>query len=163
MTDTTIQKPTVQLTQEGYDEIVAELKELEEVILPRVIQRVETARQYGDLSENAEYSSAKEEQELTDTKISDLKNILQNATIVKQSTKVGSVGIGSHLSVKVLSGGSKKTQTFTIVGEFEAEPHSGKISSVSPLGKAFMGKKKGDQVEVEVPAGKMAYEVLEVK
>jgi transcription elongation factor GreA len=153
----------VQLTQEGFDEIVKELKELESVKLPQVIKRVETARQYGDLSENAEYHSAKEDQELTETRIADLKSILQNAVVISTKHKAGTIGVGSELSVKQKSGKATKNMTYHIVGEFEANPKAGKISSVSPLGKALMGKKKGDKVTVDVPAGKIEYEILEVK
>lgn len=156
-----MQKP--QLTQEGYDEIVKELKELEEVKLPDVIKRVEAARQYGDLSENAEYSNAKEDQEFTETRISDLKAVLQNATIVKHTTKKSAVGMGSKVIVKIASGRSKKQSTLHIVGEFEAEPRKGKISSASPLGKALMGKKKGDEVKVEAPAGVITYQIIEIE
>ena len=152
-----------QLTQEGYDEIVKELKELEEVKLPEVIKRVETARGYGDLSENAEYHSAKEDQELTETRIAELKTILQNATIVNHTHKTSAVGIGSKVSVQVSTAKSKKKKEFVIVGEFEADPKVGKISSVSPIGKALMNKKKSDAVKVETPAGITSYEILEIK
>jgi transcription elongation factor GreA len=153
-----------QLTQDGHDEIIKELKELEEVKLPEVIKRVETARGYGDLSENAEYHSAREDQELIETRIADLKAVLLNSTIVKQSNKAGSVGMGSHVSVAVQRGTqSKRKMDILIVGEFEADPPNGKISSVSPLGKALFGKKKGDKVEFEAPVGQMMYEILEIK
>ncbi len=152
-----------QLTQQGFEEIEKELKELEEVKLPDVIRRVETARGYGDLSENAEYHSAKEDQELIETRISDLKGVLLNSTIVKHTNKSSAVGMGSQVSVSIKSGKSKRKIVLHIVGEFEANPQDGKISSVSPLGKALLGKKKGDEVFVDAPAGKMAYEVAEIK
>jgi transcription elongation factor GreA len=152
-----------QLTQEGYDEIIKELKQLEEVKLPEVIKRVEVARSYGDLSENSEYHSAKEDQELIETRIADLQMVLHNSTIVQHTKKHSVVGMGSQVAVSVKSGKSKRKMTFYIVGEFEASPKEGKISSVSPLGKALMNKKKGDQVEVTAPVGKIAYEILEIK
>jgi transcription elongation factor GreA len=152
-----------QLTKDGRDEIEKELKELEEVKLPAVIQRVETARAYGDLSENAEYHSAKEDQDLVETRIAELKNILQNSVIVKQTHKSSSVGMGSQVVVSIKGSKSKKKITFQIVGEFEAEPQNGKISSVSPLGQALMDKKKGEVVEVEAPAGKVSYLIEEIK
>lgn len=161
MTSTVMTK--IQLTREGFDEIEKELKELEEVKRPDVIKRVENARSYGDLSENAEYHSAKEDQELIETRIADLQNILQNATIVKHTTKSSAVGVGSQVIVCVKVGRTQKKKTLHIVGEFEADPKDGKISGVSPLGKALMNKKKGDQVEVEAPAGKVVYEILEIK
>jgi transcription elongation factor GreA len=150
-----------QLTQEGYAEIEKELKELEEVKLPEVIKRVELARSYGDLSENSEYHSAKEDQELTETRIAELRGVLLNATIVKHTTKTSVVGMGSQVIAKTSKGKSK--MTLHIVGEFEADPKAGKISSASPLGKALMGKKKGDKVDVNVPAGVVTYEILEIK
>jgi transcription elongation factor GreA len=152
-----------QLTQEGYDEIVRELKELEEIKLPEVIKRVETARGYGDLSENAEYHSAKEDQELTETRISELQAILQNAVIVgSTSGKKASVGIGSTVTVSIKRGKSQRKQQLMICGEFEADPKNGKISSASPIGKALVGKKKGDTVKVETPAGEVEYTVVEI-
>lgn len=152
-----------QLTQEGFEEIEKELRELEEVKRPEVIKRVETARGYGDLSENAEYHSAKEDQDLLETRIADLKAVLLNSTIVKHTTKNGSVGMGSQVTVMVKSGKTKRKMVLNIVGEFEADPKSGKISSASPLGKALINKKKDDEVEIEVPAGKMTYEIVEIK
>ncbi len=162
MTTATSALAKTQLTQEGYDEIIKEIKELEEVKLPQVIVRVETARQYGDLSENAEYHSAKEDQELTETRISDLKAILENATIVKQTSKTSAVGMGSHVTLQATAG-KKKQVNYILVGEYEADPKSGKISTASPIGKALMGKKKGDKVEVKTPAGAVEYEILEIK
>ncbi len=155
--------PKIQLTQEGYDELVRELNELIEVKLPSVIKRVETARGYGDLSENAEYHSAKEDQELTETRIAELQNVLNNATIISHTTKTSVVGIGSHVQVVISSGKSKRKITFIIVGEFEADPKAGKVSSISPIGKALLGKKKGEKIEVEAPAGMSTYEILEIK
>src|SRR5258708_39502166 len=152
-----------QLTQQGFEEIEKELKELEEVKLPDVIRRVETARGYGDLSENSEYHSAKEDQELIETRISELKAILANATIVKQTHKQSSVGVGSEVIVCMKSKRSEKKITLHIVGEFEADPKSGKISSASPLGHALVGRKKDDQVEVEAPSGTVVYKILEIK
>ena len=152
-----------QLTADGKAEIEKELKELTEMKLPEVIKRVETARSYGDLSENAEYHSAKEDQELIETRIADLQSVLLNSTVVKQSKKTNVIGIGCNVTVNVKSAKSKKKMVLHIVGEFEADPKSGKISSVSPIGEALMGKKKGDKVEVETPAGVVTYEVVDVK
>lgn len=155
--------PKIQLTQEGYDDIVRDLKELEDVKLPEVIQRVELARSYGDLSENAEYHSAKEDQELTETRIMELQQVLLNAVIVKPSAKTATIGIGCTVTVSIKHGKAVKKQVFIIVGEFEADPNAGKISSASPIGIALVGKKKGDVVKVETPAGEVEYTVIEVK
>jgi transcription elongation factor GreA len=152
-----------QLTQEGHDEIVRELKELEEIKLPEVIKRVETARSYGDLSENAEYHNAKEDQELIETRISELQAVLQNSVIVQTNGKKSTIGIGCVVTVNVKRGKSTRKQKLTICGEFEADPAAGKISSASPIGKALTGKKKGDTVTVETPAGMVEYQILEVQ
>jgi len=160
MTDT---PHRTQLTREGFEEIEKELKELEEVKLPAVILRVETARGYGDLSENAEYHSAKEDQELIETRIADLKAVLFNSTIIKPTTKTNTIGMGSKVVVAIKSGTSRRKMSLSIVGEFEADPKEGKISSVSPLGKALLNKKKDDAFEVETPSGTMKYEVVEIK
>ena len=152
-----------QLTQNGFHDIQAELRELEEVKLPAIIIRVENARNNGDLSENADYQNAKEDQELLETRIAQLKDILQNSTIVKMSHKANVVGMGSQVKVRIKSGKTKREKTLHIVGEFEGNPLEGKISSASPLGEALMNKKTGDKVMVDAPAGKMEYEILEVK
>lgn len=156
-------QPKTQLTQEGHDEIARELKELEEVKLPEVIKRVETARSYGDLSENAEYHNAKEDQELIETRISELQQVLQNSVIVNTNGKRNSIGIGCIVTVNVKRGKTSRKQKLTICGEFEADPAAGKISSVSPIGRALVGKKKGDVVTVETPAGSAEYQILEIE
>lgn len=160
---TTKTAPKTQLTQDGYDEIVRELKELEEIKLPAIILRVETARGYGDLSENAEYHSAKEDQELIETRINELQSILQNSVIVSTAHKTASIGIGCTVTVSIKRGKTTKKQTFLIVGEFEADPAAGKISSASPIGIALTGKKKGDTIAVDTPAGKVEYTIEDVK
>ncbi len=158
MTDS-LKKPT-QLTKDGLEELQRELKELIEVRLPEVIARVEVARSFGDLSENAEYSSAKEEQELCQTRIEELNGILANVVVVKQTKQHNQVGMGSQVS---LSTKNKKKMMVTIVGEFEADPSSSKISSASPLGKALLNKKKDEKFSVETPSGLIEYLVVEIK
>ncbi len=152
----------IQLTQEGLEELKQELSELIDVKLPAVIDRVAKAREYGDLSENSEYHSAKEDQTLVETRIEEIQSILDHAQIVKHTTSSSKVGMGSHVVVTVLGKKAKK-QNFTIVGETEANPSEGKISSASPLGKALMGKKKGDQAKVSAPAGVVEYMIEEIK
>lgn len=149
----------IQLTADGKKELEKELQELEEVKLPAIIKRVEIARANGDLSENAEYSNAKEDQQLIETRIAELKDILANAHVVKQSNgKSGKVMMGSKVTVKM----AKAKKVVTIVGEFESNPLLGKVSSVSPLGAALMGHVKGDSVMVKAPAGDVSYEILDV-
>lgn len=154
---------TIQVTQEGLEELQRELKELVEVKLPANVERVSKAREYGDLAENAEYHSAKEDQTLIETRIDEIEKILAMAQVVQNTRSSTKVGMGSTVVVCITSKKKSKPQTFTIVGEFEAIPSEGKVSSVSPLGKALMGKKKGDVVMVNAPAGEVEYEILEIK
>jgi transcription elongation factor GreA len=159
---TQVMPKAIQLTQEGLDELKQELKELTDVRLPAVIDRVAKARDYGDLSENAEYHSAKEDQTLVETRIDEIQNILAHAHIVKHTTSSSKVGMGSKVVVTVTGKKSKKL-TFTIVGETEAKPTEGKISSVSPIGTALMNKKKGDTAKVSAPAGEVEYVIEDIK
>lgn len=152
---------TIQLTQEGLNELKEELRELTEEKLPAVVDRVAKAREYGDLSENSEYHSAKEDQTLIETRIDEIQSVIANAQVVKNTTSNNKVGMGSTVTYAV-SGKSKK-QTITIVGEYEADPTEGKISQASPLGQALMGKKKGEKATVTAPAGEIEYEILEIK
>lgn len=148
----------IQLTQEGLEELKAEVKQLKEVKLPKIILRVASAREQGDLSENADYHSAKEEQNFVETRISEIEDILANSKVVKSSRGTSTIGIGSRVEVS-LKGKSGKTFTYEIVGEFEADPEEGKISAVSPLGKSLIGKKKGDSVKIVAPAGEVEYTI----
>ncbi len=160
MTNTTTNNQ-IQVTKEGLEELQAELRELQEVKLPACIQRVATARAHGDLSENAEYHDAKEEQQFLETRISEIQDILDRVVIVKQTKNLNKIGVGSTVIAR--NQVAKKVFTFHIVGEFEADPTTGKISKVSPLGKALMGKKKGDEVKVTAPAGEIVYTIEDIK
>ena len=155
-------KKNVQLTQQGFDELKQELQELKEVKLPLIIQRVASARAHGDLSENAEYSNAKEEQNFMESRISEVEDVIHTAVIVKATTSHLKVGMGSSVTVYLEKTPAKKF-TYHVVGEFEANPLEGKISSESPIGKALIGKKKGDKAEVKAPAGIITYIVDEIK
>ena len=150
----------VQLTREGLEELKAELSELKTIKLPLIIDRVAKARAHGDLSENAEYSSAKEDQSFVETRISEIEDVLERAEVVTQTKSQTIVGIGS--TVKVQQKGKKKKKTFNIVGEFESDPAAGKISSASPLGLALMGKKKGDSAKFQAPGGEVEYKILDI-
>jgi transcription elongation factor GreA len=151
----------IELTQEGLEELKAEIEELTNVKMPAIVKRVSSAREQGDLSENADYQSARDEQGIIQARINEIEAIVVRAKIIKQSKK-GNIGMGSEVKVQ-LKGKSNKTFSYHIVGEFESDPEEGKISSVSPLGKALVKKKKGDIVEVNAPAGKIEYKILEVK
>jgi transcription elongation factor GreA len=159
MSDTNAVDQTIQLTQTGVDELQQELDELIKVKVPKVIERIANAREQGDLSENADYQSARDEQDILQARINEIETILAQATIVTNKKGIAAVGMGSTVVLKL----AKKTITYTLVGEFEADPDGGKISVVSPLGKALMGKKKGDSISVKAPMGEVTYEIVEIK
>ncbi len=150
----------VELTKEGLEELTRELQELTNVRLPHTIDRVAKAREYGDLSENSEYHSARDEQQLIEARMEEIQNILSHAKMVTATKSHDKVGISSHV---VLQDGKKKEFEVVIVGEFESTPGQNKISSVSPMGKAIMGKKKGDKVTVKAPAGETVYTIVNIK
>lgn len=148
------------LSQEKYDEIVKELEELKTVKRKEIADALEYARSLGDLSENAEYQEAREDQAKLESRISELKEIIKNAQII--SDKHGStVTIGSVVTVKSTKGGDKRE--FTVVGSAEADFSQNKLSNDSPLGKCVLGKKKGDEVDCNTPKGLVKYEILSVK
>jgi len=148
------------MTPLGYRQLVDELKLLEKVSLAEGIDRVAKAREFGDLSENAEYHSAKEDLAALEGRIEELRDIITRVNVVDLK-KAGEeeVGIGSVVSVEV-NGGQHE---FSIVGEWEADPAAKKISHESPLGKALLGKKVGEAIEVDAPAGKVVYTIKGVK
>lgn len=146
-------KKEFQLTKDGVSELQAELAELKTKLID-VIESIKTARDQGDLSENAEYHAAKEEQERVDNRISEVEHILANAEIVSRRTK-NSVGIGCSVTLK--NGG--KPVTYHIVDSVEADPLEAKISDESPIGKALLGKKVGEKVEIVLPAGARTFEI----
>jgi transcription elongation factor GreA len=153
-------RKTVQVTQKGLEALKSELAELVNVKRPNLVERLERARQEGDLSENSDYINAREELEFLDGRIDELKNVVENAQIVKDNGNGnGEVGIGT--TVVVQANGDR--HEFNIVGEWEADPTQKKISHESPLGRELVGKKVGETVEVEAPAGKIVYKILEVK
>jgi len=154
------QNQRVQMTPLGYRQLVEELEQLEKNKRPEAIERLAKARDFGDLSENAEYHSAKEDLSTLEGRLEELKDILTRVIVVDvQKSGLKQVGLGSVVHIEV--NGSK--HEFTIVGEWEADPAAKKISHESPLGKALMGKKVGDSVEVEAPSGKITYAIKSVK
>ncbi|MGI8534387.1 MAG: transcription elongation factor GreA, partial [Candidatus Limnocylindrales bacterium] len=124
---------------------------------PEVIARVASARQLGDLRENAEYQSAREEQSFLEGRVATLESMPRNARVI-EATGAPEVSLGSHVVVE--SGG--ETRTFELVGSTEADPVAGRISDRSPVGNALMGKRAGDSVTVRLPAGEVSYRILEV-
>lgn len=152
--------PNFQLTKEGQDALKKELDELLNVKRPNLVERLSYARTQGDLAENSDYQSAKEELEFLDGRIDELEDVLQNASIVANSKNGSSgVGVGTKVTVKV----NGKETVFNIVGEWEADPVNKKISHDSPLGIALLGKNVGEKAEVEAPAGKVVYEILAIE
>ncbi len=151
-------KKLYQITAEGKKELEAELAELKSR-RSEVAEKIANARDYGDLSENAEYDSAREEQAQVETRIADIEEILKNATLIQH--KDGKNGIQVGCTVVLQSNG--KTVTYQIVGPVEADPLEGKISNESPIGQALMGKKKGDEVEIHTPKGTATYKIVDLK
>ena len=144
------------MTKQGLETLKGELDELVNVKRPRLVERLSNARSQGDLSENSDYSNAKEEMEFLDGRIDELEEVLKTASVVNGNGKKGDVGVGTKVTVRV--NGDK--HVFDIVGEWEADPINKKISPESPLGQALCGKKVGEKVEVEAPAGNLNYEIL---
>ena len=133
---------------------------LKEEKIPAIAKKIDSAKQMGDLSENAEYHAAREEMAWTQSRVKEINMILGNAEIISAEKKgAGSVSIGSKVIVEV--NGAKKE--YFIVGAQEADPLTRKISNESPLGQAFLGKKIGDKVQVEVPAGVQTYKIIEIE
>jgi transcription elongation factor GreA len=147
------------ITQEGYDKLRDELNMLSVVRRKEIAERIEKAKELGDLSENAEYSEAKDTQALNEGRILELTNILKNVTVVENGHSSEEVSMGSKVTVK--SGNGEKQ--YTIVSFNEADPVNGKISNESPLGVAFLHKHKGDQVEVETPKGMFKYKIVAIE
>lgn len=146
------------LSEEGFEKVKQELEELKTKRRREISERIEEAKKLGDLSENSEYMEAKEAQEFNERKIAELNAIVRNTVLISKDRKKGLVQIGSTITVK--GAGAKKE--FMIVGSEEADPVSGRISNVSPLGRAFLGKKEGEAVEVKTPAGTVKYEILTI-
>jgi len=149
----------IQLTSIGYKKLLKELNQLKNKKRPVVVKRLSTARDQGDLSENAGYHSAKQELEILDNRLEELEAIIQTAQVVNNNKNKQSIDLGSEVLIQ----SGKKKQTYSIVSKFEADPINGQISPDSPLGKALMGKKVGDQVKVKAPAGVTEYIVKKIK
>jgi transcription elongation factor GreA len=149
------------LTKEGLEKLKQELHELKSIERPKISRAIAEAREKGDLSENAEYDAAKEAQGLLEMKIAQLQTLLSNARLIDAS-KVDTSKVTILSSVRVMNHSLKKEFTFMLVSEKEADLKAGKISVKSAIGSALMGRQVGDVVEVQVPAGMMKMEVLEI-
>ena len=148
-------------TKEGLQRLKDEVHQLETVERPKISQQIAEARDKGDLSENAEYDAAKEAQGLLEAKISKLKNTLANARLVDDS-KIGNTKVYIQSTVKIRNTKNNAEVTYTLVAENEANLAEKKISIDSPIGKGLLGKSVGDIAEVQVPAGIIPFEVLEI-
>ena len=147
-------KKAYQITEDGRATLEQELDELKGR-RGDIAEKIAAARDFGDLSENAEYDAAREEQGLVETRIAEIEDILQNASII-QATAGSTVGLGSRVELKT----GDKTVVYSLVGPVEADPLSEKISNESPIGLQLMGKSVGDQVTISTPKGDTTYEIV---
>lgn len=150
-------KKQFHMTKDGVAELTAEHENL---VSQRgdIAERIKSAREFGDLAENAEYTSALQEQERTESRIAELENILQNVEIITKPRGDSKVQLGS--SVKLKNDG--KTKEFQVVGTVEADPLNGKISDESPIGQALLGKKEGEKVEITAAGETVAYKIVDI-
>jgi transcription elongation factor GreA len=149
------------LTKQGYDKIVSEHEELVSVKRKEVSERIKEAISYGDISENSEYDSAKNEQAELEERIHKLENMMRKAKIIDESKMNNDrVGIGLKVKVKLIE--TKEEFEYIIVGSTEADPFEGRISNESPVGEALLGKKKGEKVEIQVLEGIKHYQILDI-
>lgn len=153
-------KKTNYLTEEKLKSLEVELEHLKTVKRKEILEALEFAKSLGDLSENAEYHQAREEQGKLEERISSIEDLLQNSTVVKKRHS-GIVEVGS--TVVVQKEGTKDKKTFSIVGSEEADVLSGKISNNSPLGQALLGKKKGDKAPFKTPKGEIVYMIISIE
>ena len=147
------------ISQEGYDKLKKELDYITTAKRREIADRIQKAKDMGDLSENAEYSEAKDEQAFNEGRIAELSTMLKNLTVVQNGSSHDVVGMGSKVKVKSENG----EKEYTIVSFNEADPMSGKISNESPLGRSFLHKKKGDKVTVITPKGEIEYIIIKIE
>ena len=150
------------LTPEGFEKLKDEIEYLSNDRRREIADRIREAREFGDIAENAEYDSAKNEQAHLEARIAMLEERLKNARVVtKKEIKSGEVSIGTKVRLRDVKAG--KTVEYHIVGSAEADPASNKLSNESPVGRAIMGRKKGETVEVAAPRGKMTFKIMDIK
>ncbi len=148
------------LTAEGAARLKSELEELKGPKRAELAARLRSAIQMGDLSENADYHKAKEDQAFLEGRIQELEYLLKNAVIIEKNANQDVVSIGSHVTIQE---GDFPPETYHLVGPTEADPSNGKISHESPIGKALLGHKSGDRVEVETPGGRIDFKILKIE
>lgn len=157
-----MQPKKIFLTKEGLEELKKEHAELTKGKRPQVLTRLSQARDMGDLSENAEYTAARDELSFIDGRIDELEELLKEVQVITDDSKV-STKTTVQLGSTVMLHHHDKKEEFTLVGEWEADPAAKKISHESPLGKALIGKEEGEKIEVSAPAGKVVYTIVTVQ
>ncbi|NCO87413.1 MAG: transcription elongation factor GreA [Rhodobacterales bacterium] len=150
----------IPLTRAGYDKLDAELKQLKSVERPAIIAAISEARAHGDLSENAEYHSAKEKQSFIEGRIKELEGVISLADVIDTSRLSGTIKFGA--TVALVDEETDEEKTYQIVGEYEADIENGRLNIKSPLARALIGKDEGDSVEVRTPGGERSYEILRI-
>lgn len=151
----------IPMTRAGFSALEAELKTLKSVERPAIIKAIAEAREHGDLSENAEYHSAKEKQSFIEGRIKELEGAISLADVIDPTTLSGAIKFGA--TVKLVDEDTDEEKTYQIVGEYEANIEAGKLNIKSPIARALIGKEEGDSVEVRTPGGEKSYEVLEIR
>lgn len=157
--DLFMQDQKMYVSREGLEKFKQELQDLINVKRKEIVERIERAKELGDLSENAEYAAAKDEQAFTEGRIIELQDMITRAEVINGGGQVDIVRVGSKVVVK----NNGDTIEYEIVGVAEADPLTGKISNESPLGRAFLGRRRGDKVQIQVPKGLVTYTILEIK
>ena len=152
-------KKEIKLTPKGFSEIETELAKLREEDRPRIIQAIKEARAQGDLSENADYDAARDEQAKVEARIKELEYMIEHAVII-ESAKSGVVGLGSKVKIEYV--GEDEEDEYEIVGSLEADPFDNKVSDESPIGKGLLGAKVGDVVSIESPNGSYEVKVISI-
>lgn len=153
-----MEKPTY-ITEDGLKKLEAELVYLKSDKRKEIAARIAEAKEHGDLSENAEYTEAKEEQAFNDGRVLELEEVMRNVKVIKTNNGGDVVALGATFTAE--SGDGKKL-SYTIVGSNESDPTAGRISNESPLGQSFLGKKVGESVEVHVPAGAITFKIVSI-
>ena len=150
----------IPLTRAGFDKLDAELKHLKTVERPTIIRAISDAREHGDLSENAEYHSAKEKQSFIEGRVKELEGVISLADVIDVSKLSGAIKFGAH--VTLVDEDTDVETTYQIVGEYEADIENGRLNMKSPIARALIGKEEGDSVEVRTTGGVKSYEVLSI-
>ena len=150
----------IPLTQAGFDKLNAELKHLKSVERPAIIRAIAEAREHGDLSDNAEYHSAKEKQSFIEGRVKELEGAISLADVIDPAKLSGSIKFGA--TVELADEETDEEKTYQIVGEYEADIEQGRLNIKSPIARALIGKEEGDSVEVRTPGGVRSYEILSI-